>query len=74
MSIFDKLDKTLTSAFDIFFALLILAVAIGAGYIAWNILGMMEQTLFIQIGGTLLATLIGAGIGWLGLQIMKIFA
>lgn len=70
----DKLDSTLTRVFDIFFAILILAVAIGTGYIAWNILGMMEQTLFIQIGGTLLATLFGAGIGWLGLQIMKLFA
>lgn len=38
----DKLDRTLTRVFDIFFALLILAVAIGTGYIAWNILGMME--------------------------------
>jgi len=74
MSLLDKIDKTLTSAFDIFFALLILAVAVGTGYIAWNILGMMEQTRLIQIGGTILAAIIGAAIGWLALQIMKIFA
>lgn len=70
----DKLDRTLTRVFDIFFAILILAVAIGTGYIAWNILGMMEQTLLIQVGGTVLATIAGAAIGWLGLQIMKLFA
>ena len=73
MSIFDKLDKTLTSAFDIFFGLLILAAAIGGGFLSWNILGMMEYSLPLQIGGTLLGAIIGAAIGWLALQLMKIF-
>jgi hypothetical protein len=74
MSLLNKIDKAFTSVFDIFFALLILAAAAGSAFLAWNILGMTEQTLLIQIGGTILAAIIGAAIGWLALQVMKIFA
>lgn len=67
-------ENILTRAFDIVFTLVIIAAAIGGGFIAWNILGMMEYSLLLQVGGTLLAAIIGAGVGWLALQIMKIFA
>ena len=69
-----KVENILTRAFDIFFTLLIVGAAIGAGVLGWNILGMLEYGLLLQIGGTLLAAIIGAGVGWLVLQIMKIFA
>ena len=69
-----KVENILTRAFDIFFTLLIVGAAIGGGVLGWNILGMLEYGLLLQIGGTLLAAIIGAGVGWLALQIMKIFA
>ena len=74
MDILKWLDRIFTTIFDVFFGLLILAAAIGGGFIAWNILGMMEYSLLLQISGTLLGSIVGAGVGWLAIQIMKIFA
>jgi hypothetical protein len=74
MDILKWLDRVFTSAFDIFFGLLIFAAAVGGAIIAWQILPAFEVSTLVQIGGTLAAFLISGAIAWLILQIMKIFA
>lgn len=65
------LDRAFTTFLDVFFNLLILAVAAGAAFVAWHILGLMEQPMLIQIGGSLLAGLVSGAIAWVILEILK---
>lgn len=74
MSRLEKFEKILTRAFDIFFGLIILAVAVFGAFAVWLIVGMLEYGLLPQIGGAFLGFLVGAAFGWLGVQIMKILA
>jgi hypothetical protein len=72
MNLLKWLDRTLTSIFDIIFSLLILAAAAAGGFVAWHILGLMEQSMLIQIGGSLLVGLVTGAIAWVVLQFLKV--
>jgi NhaP-type Na+/H+ or K+/H+ antiporter len=52
--------------------LLILAAAAAGGFVAWHILGLMEQSMLIQIGGSLLVGLVTGAIAWVVLQFLKV--
>lgn len=71
MGLIKWLDNTFTTIFDIVFGLLIFAAMAGGGFIAWHVFAIMEQSLLIQIGGTLLVSLISAATAWLIIQILK---
>ena len=72
MNLLKWLDRAFTSIFDIIFSLLILAATAAGGFVAWHILGLMEQSILIQIIGSLLVGLVSGAIAWVVLQFLKV--
>lgn len=71
MDVFDGLDRVFTSAFNVFFGLLWLAVVILGGAASWVVLGLLEYSVVLQVLGALVGGLISGAVAWVVFQFMK---
>lgn len=67
---FDAMD-TMTRVIDM---VIYFAAALLGGWVAFSILGLMEYSLLVQLGGALIGAIMGAALGWIAWKLMQLFA
>lgn len=71
MKFFEGFDRVFTSAFNLFFGALWLAVVIAGGAATWFVLGLMEYSLVLQVLAAIAGGLISGAVAWVVFQFMK---
>ncbi len=72
--VFDGLFRAIDGMFQLLEAALILAAALGGGYLAWLVLGGAEVGLLVQAAGTLGAGMAAALAAWIVWTVMKLLS
>lgn len=72
--VFDGLFRAIDGMFQLLEAALILAAALGGGYLAWLVLGGAEVGLLVQAAGTLGAAVAAALAAWIVWTVMKLLS